>query len=314
MRRDIILALSLASMSGFFAAFGAYSWMPSITTKEVVVQSQPDIDLTTVVVAKSDLTFGSALSKDHVIEAKWPANNVPPGSFKSVQEFFAEQESRVVLEGMKAKEPVIRGKVTGPGQRATLSSMLSEGKKAVSIHVNDVIGVSGFVMPGDFVDILLTNEPKAEEGKKNEAKAAYTDLLLEKVRVLAVDQTFDPKYESPKPVRTVTVEATLADAQKITLASTVGTLSLVLRNSGGVAATADARRVNVSDLSGDNGEKTEKATLQPTNAVADPAPKVALAKRKDGEGDDVRPGDAKVSVYRDVKSSEYSVTRVTPVE
>ena len=207
MRRDIILALSLASMSGFFAAFGAYSWMPSTTTKQLVVTAQPEIDLTTVVVAKSDLTFGSALNKDHITEAKWPASNVPPGAFKTVQEFFAEQESRVVLEGMKANEPVIRGKVTGPGQRATLSSMLGEGKKAVSIHVNDVIGVSGFVMPGDFVDILLTNEPKAEEGKKNEAKAAYTDLLLEKVRVLAVDQTFDPKYESPKPVRTVTVEA-----------------------------------------------------------------------------------------------------------
>lgn len=316
MRRDVMLALSLASMSGFFAAFGAYSWMPEFSNKpaQMAAPAAPQIEMQNVVVAKGDLTFGSALKKEHLAEAKWPVANVPEGTFKSVDDFFAEQESRVVLEPMKANEPILRGRVTGPGQRATLSSMLGEGKKAVSIHVNDVIGVSGFVMPGDYVDILLTQQPKPEDGKKDDGLAAYTDLLLEKVRVLAVDQTFDPKLETPKIGRTVTVEASLADSQKITLASTVGTLSLVLRNSGGLADNADAQRITVSDLSGDNGEKTAKATLQPTNAVAETPAKVSSRDRKDEVGDSVRPAVAKVSVYRSVKSSEYSVMRVPPAD
>jgi len=308
MRRDVVLALSLASMSGFFAAFGAYNWMPSSETKTLALPMKPTIEMTTVVVAKSDLNFGSAIGLDSLQEAQWPAASVPEGSFKTISELLREQESRVALEAMRAKEPVLRGKISGPGQRATLASMLGEGKKAVSIRVNDVMGVSGFVLPGDYVDVLVTVEPKEEDGKKPEARTAYTDLLLEKVRVLAVDQTFDPKLEAPKLGRTVTVEATLADSQKITLASTVGTLSLVLRNSGGVARAIDARRITVSDLSGDNGDKEPKATLQPTNAVAEPLPAMPPVESKDGNAKPKRES-AKISVYRGEKSSEYSVNR-----
>lgn len=308
MRRDVVLALSLASMSGFFAAFGAYNWMPQGETKTLALPTKPGIDMTSVVVAKADLNFGSAIGVDSLQEAQWPAASVPEGAFKTISELLREQESRVALEAMRAKEPVLRGKISGPGQRATLASMLGEGKKAVSIRVNDVMGVSGFVLPGDYVDVLVTVEPKEEEGKKAEARTAYTDLLLEKVRVLAVDQTFDPKLEAPKLGRTVTVEATLADSQKITLASTVGTLSLVLRNSGGIASAIDARRITVSDLSGDNGDKKPKATLQPTNAVAEPPTPMPPVERKDGDAKSKRES-AKISVYRGEKSSEYSVSR-----
>ena len=314
MRRDVVLALSLASMSGFFAAFGAYNWMPSGERTTLALPAKPQIELTTVVVAKTDLAFGSAISVESLTESQWPVANVPEGSFKTISELLREQENRVVLEAMRAKEPVLRGKISGPGQRATLANMLGEGKKAVSIRVNDVMGVSGFVLPGDFVDLLVTVEPKEEDGKKSESKLAYTDLLLEKVRVLAVDQTFDPKLQEPKLGRTVTVEATLEESQKITLASTVGTLSLVLRNSAAQAKSGEARRIEVSDLSGDNGDNKPKATLQPTNAVAEPPPPVPPVERKDGDGMKSKPAGAKISVYRGEKSSDYTVTRAAQDE
>lgn len=302
MRRDVVLALFLASTSGLFAAVGAYNWMPS-GVKEIKVQTAaPAIDLTTVVVAKAELAFGTQVAIENIIEAKWPAANVPEGSYKTIQDFFAEQANRVVLETIRANEPLLKGKVTGPGQRATLSSMLGSGMKAVTIHVNDVRGVGGFVMPGDYVDVLLTVEPKDDEARKKPS-STYSELLLERMRVLAIDQVADLKQSTPKLAQTVTVEASIQNAQRLALASTVGTLSLVLRSNANVENETEQRRVTLSDLNGDIGDKAGTRALQPTNAVApepQPVPPV------DSRGGD---GMATVSVVRSVQSSEYSVMR-----
>ncbi|MGL4397920.1 MAG: Flp pilus assembly protein CpaB, partial [Hyphomicrobium sp.] len=291
---------------------GIANWMSAQKdlAEEANRSRAPGVELTNIVVTKENLNFGTALVRDKLKVVEWPATSVPEGAFHSIAEVFAEQHSRVVLEAMRGNEPVLRGKITGPGQRATLSTMLGKGMKAVAIRVNDVIGVGGFVLPGDRVDILLTQTPAASASKKadkpGEEPQAYTDLLLRNVRVLAIDQSSDPKQEAPRLVRTVTVETSLADSQKVTLAATVGTLSLVLSESGAIADQASQPRITVSDLAGDNGDIKVSATLVPSNAVADEKPAVPSAKAK--------PVFATVNVVRAIEQKEYAVSRSRPAE
>lgn len=306
MRRDVVLALFLASTSGLFAAVGAYNWMPMRERTLVLKTEEPQMALTTIVVAKRDLSFGAAVTAEQLEEAKWPADGIPEGSYSTIAQLFAEQPNRVALEVVRTSEPILRGKVSGPGQRATLSNMLSDGMKAVSIKVNDVVGVGGFVMPGDFVDVLLVVEEREADDRKKPKLPAFSDLLLERIRVLAIDQSFDPKLEQPKLGSTVTVEVSLPDAQKIALAQQIGKLSLVLRSTAQAGAGAKPHRLMVSDL-GDNGDKAPQATFQPTNAVAEEAPKVPPSAGVQEE--EPRRASAKISVVRTVTASDYEVMR-----
>jgi pilus assembly protein CpaB len=118
--------------------------------------------------------------------------------------------------------------------------------KAVSIRVNDVLGVAGFVLPGDRVDIMLTRQARNSGTGQNDA---FTDVLLQGVKVLAVAQNADDRSDKPSVVKTVTFEVSTVEAQKLTLAATVGSLSLALRN----IASADVESVqpiNITDLGG----------------------------------------------------------------
>jgi pilus assembly protein CpaB len=146
---------------------------------------------------------------------------------------------RVVLTAIEANEAVLSSKITGPGQRATLSATLQDGMKAVTIRVNDVEGVAGFVLPGDRVDVALTRQ--MDKG------AATTDVVLQNTRVLAIDQTADERNDKPSVVKAVTLEVDTAAAQKIALAASVGTLSLMLRKAGEVVSET-TRRISLVDL------------------------------------------------------------------
>jgi pilus assembly protein CpaB len=146
---------------------------------------------------------------------------------------------RVALAAIEPNEPMLRSKITGPGQRATLSAMLRDGLKAVTIRVNDVDGVGGFVLPGDHVDVELTRQVD----KRN----ATNEVVLQGVRVLAIDQIADERLEKPAVVKAVTLEVDVIGGQKLALASSVGTLSLVLRKAGENNAEY-ARRITLSDL------------------------------------------------------------------
>src|SRR5205085_8641957 len=138
-------------------------------------------------------------------------------------------------------EPVLATKLTGPGQRATLSAVLHEGMKAVTVRVSDIEGVAGFVLPGDRVDILLTRRAD---------KNGTTDVVLQNTRVLAIDQLADERADKPAVVKAVTLEVDTVAAQKLTLASQVGTLSLALRKAG-EAIAGDQRRISTEDLGRD---------------------------------------------------------------
>jgi pilus assembly protein CpaB len=305
MRREVILALGLSTISGLVAVMGVNNWMTSEYAK-IMSQQKPTVssmETTTLVVAKSNLAFGETANRDNLQEMVWPSSSVPAGGFASIDDFLKQQETRIVLEPIVANEPVLAGKVTGPGQRSGLSTMLEPGKKAVTLRTNDVVGVGGLVLPGDRVDIFVTNEAKDLKNADGSLIQPYTDLLLTNVRVLAIDQILDPKHTAPIVGRTVTVAVNLNDAQKITLASTIGTLTLVLRENGAKETAEATNRLTLAGLSGDSGDNSTKGTLVPTMAVAPDkksvAPVIATAPS----------GNAKVSVVRATVPTDYSVLR-----
>src|SRR5439155_21060636 len=154
----------------------------------------------------------------------WPEDAVPAGAFTKIEDLLNSNGRRIVLTAIEANEPVLAAKITGPGQRATLSAALADGMKAVTVRVNDVEGVAGFVLPGDRVDVTLT--------RQNDKNAATSDVVLQNTKVLAIDQIADDRTDKPSIVKAVTLEVDTAAAQKLSLAASIGTLSLMLRKAG----------------------------------------------------------------------------------
>ena len=140
---------------------------------------------------------------------------------------------------MEDNEPVLAAKITGPGQRAVLAAILEEGMKAVTVRVDDIVGVAGFVQPGDRVDVLLTRQ-----GDKGEA---YSDLILQNLKVLGIDQLADDRAAKPAVSRSVTLEVAIPQAQRLVVAQSVGSLTLALRPVGQTSTEA-ARRITAADL------------------------------------------------------------------
>jgi pilus assembly protein CpaB len=241
LRKSTIVMIGFAVLFGLLAVFVAQSWLTSQTEmrmKSLEAQKKP-IATQTVVVASKALRFGNELTSNSLKEIPWPEGAVPVGAFANIADVIGGNGRRVVLTAIEANEAILSSKITGPGQRATLSATLQDGMKAVTIRVNDVEGVAGFVLPGDRVDVALTRQ--MDKG------AATTDVVLQNTRVLAIDQTADERNDKPSVVKAVTLEVDTAAAQKIALAASVGTLSLMLRKAGEVVSET-SRRISLSDL------------------------------------------------------------------
>jgi pilus assembly protein CpaB len=229
-----------ALLLGTLAVFVAHSWLnrqAELRTR-VVEAKAPAVPTRTVVVAGAPLRFGAVLSDKVLREVAWPEDAIPKGTFGSIKELL-EGGKRTVLSSIEANEPIMAFKVTGVGQKATLSAVLHEGMKAVTIRVNDVDGVAGFVLPGDHVDVLLTRQP--------DRGVAMTDVVLQNLRVLAVDQVADDATDKPTLAKAVTLEVAAEAGQRLSLAASLGSLSLALRKAGETAVN-DTRRISVSDL------------------------------------------------------------------
>jgi pilus assembly protein CpaB len=217
------------------------------------------LDTKTVIVAAVSLQFGTPLTAAVLAEVEWPAASVPPGAFTSREALLGPGGQRTVLTSIGKSEPILASRITGPGQRGSLAAVIEDGKKAVTIRVDDVLGVAGFVQPNDRVDVLLTrNERPATPTGRPATGTAYSDLLLQNVRVLAVDQLAD--RGQAKPAKAVTIEVDTEDAQKVALGASVGQLSLALRQAGS-SFTTDVRRIGIDDLGRPNELETPR---QPT--------------------------------------------------
>jgi pilus assembly protein CpaB len=234
----------LAGVFGLAAVFVAQMWLSrqdALRSKAMKVDTKPAATRK-IVVAKSPLRFGNALQANMLSEVDWPENAVPAGAFASVNEMLAKGK-RIVLAPIEPNEPVLAAKITGPGERATLSAVIHPGMKAVTVRVNDVEGVAGFILPGDRVDVMLTR--RAGDGGGN--KDGTTDLVVQNVPVLAIDQLADQRSDKPTLAKAVTLEVDTVDAQKLTLSAQLGVLSLALRKAG-EASTAESRRISSGDI------------------------------------------------------------------
>ena len=134
-----------------------------------------------------------------------------------------------MLAPVAKNEPILNSKITGAGQRASLSALLEDGKRAVTVRVDDVKGVAGFVLPGDRVDVVLIRTVNRPGGGPAES---FSDVMLQHVKVLAVDQLVNERQETPTIAKAVTLEVSTEQAQKIMLATNIGKLSLILRQQG----------------------------------------------------------------------------------
>jgi pilus assembly protein CpaB len=284
MRPNNLIILFVAIVMGGIAAFLTRNWIESHSGAYAAGDSAG-----TIVVAALPLGFGAAVSADSVTEIPWIASSLPNGAFV-VKEDLLKDGRRVVLSPLEKGEPILRSKITGPGQRALLSSLLDEGKRAVTLRVDDVRGVAGFILPGDFVDVVLI----AEDGPPR--RENYSEILLQHLKVLAVDQLASERQEQPTVAKAVTIEVTPEQAQKLLLATNIGKLSLILRRPEEADANS-GRRVTERDLG-----RTDARTAGEVARPPPPPPPVVAAPAPPTDT-------AKVAIVRNNKREEYTVRR-----
>lgn len=287
MRPNNMIILFLAIVMGGIAAFLARNWIEGHS------RALAGNSVGTIVVAAQPLGFGAEVSPDSITEIPWVAKSLPDGAFTNKDDLLKDGR-RVVLAPLGRGEPVLRTKITGPGQRALLSSLLEDGKRAVTVRVDDVRGVAGFILPGDYVDVVLIAEDSPPRREN------YSDILLQHVKVLAVDQLASERQEQPTVAKAVTVEVSPEQAQKLLLATNIGKLSLILRRPE-EANSDSSRRVTERDL-GRIDPRNVGTVARPV--LPPPAPPVAAAPPP-------APTDTvKVAIVRNNKREEYTVRRV----
>ena len=245
MRSSTIISLVIAFVLAGAAVFGMREYLADQKARLLAMGSTKTQEKTLIVAAKP-MRFGDRVRPENLKAIPWPSNETPAGSFASIEAVVGDDaQPRYAMAAIDPGEPVLSSKITGTGERATLSAALDQGMKAVSIRVNDVLGVAGFVRPSDRVDVLLTRLVRGQAGNDQ----TFVDVLLQGVKVLAVDQTADERKDEPSVVKTVTFEVTTDEAQRLTLGATIGTLSLALRNIAS-SSVEETRSMTVADLGG----------------------------------------------------------------
>ena len=176
-----------------------------------------------VVVAAMDIELGGKINPQMVTTVDWPTGSTPQGAFTELKEV----QGRVVKSSVQRGEPILAQRLAPEGAQGGLSAVIAEGKRAMTVRVNDVVGVAGFALPGNYVDVMVNTQ---KESDKSEENRQISITVLERVLVLAVAQEAGRDDTKPKVVSAVTLELTPDEAEKLDLARNVGTLSLVLRN------------------------------------------------------------------------------------
>jgi pilus assembly protein CpaB len=267
--------IAVAAVFGLLAVFVAQSWLNSqaeARLKSLEAQKTKPSAAQTLVVAAHPLRFGNELTASELREIPWPVDAIPQGGFRSIHEMLAHGK-RVVLTAIDTNEPVLASKITGNGQRATLSALIRDGYKAMTIRVNDVDGVAGFVLPGDRVDVMLSRQ--IDKGN------ATNDVVLKNAKVLAVDQLADDRSDKPSVAKAVTLEVDIAGAQKLALASQIGTLALTLRRAGDTDESA-TRTIAITDLGNKTSDDADDGEKFVTIGITRAANRTVYSVPKDG--------------------------------
>jgi pilus assembly protein CpaB len=217
--RSTLIALGVAIVLGIVAVFFANTYL-SKSERQAYAKGT-----TKVAVASMPLSYGVDITPDKIRFVDYPNTSIPPGAFTNAAQLIPPGKKRVALLPIAVNELILAGKISAIGEGASIAALLPDGMRAATVRINDVSGVAGFIQPNDSVDVLITrNIPGAD--------SQVTDVLLQNVRVIAIDQQAKNADGTPKVARTATLEVAPLDAQKLALGESAGTLSLVLRKPG----------------------------------------------------------------------------------
>ena len=256
--KRLIIALLAAITFGLIAA---------VSVKQYLLSAQAFSRTNEVVVAKVAIPVGSRLIAEQLTVAQFPADVTPEGSITKIDPTLLD---RVVVTAISPREPITEAKLAPVGSLGGLSSVIPEGYRAMTVKVDDVVGVSGFIMPGTLVDVVVVIQPP--KGTANEEM--ISKIVLQNIKVLASGQNIDkPKNdrEVERSIKAVTLQVTPEQAEKLALASSEGKLQLVMRNS---VDQADEQTSGANKRTLLNGER---ATLVPDAGIngTTTAPKAA---------------------------------------
>lgn len=303
MRLRAFILLGLAVLFAAVSVVLARAWLER---QGATAMASPNVELVPVVVAAAPLSYGSIVTPEALRLVAWPKAGAPEHTFSTIAAVAKPDDEgppRVVLQDMAAGEPVLPSKVSGAAGAANLASRIAVGKRAVTIPVNGTRGVGGFVRANDRVDVLLTHH----RGPGAKTDRPPVDVLLLDAKVLAADRTEGPTGARGTATRTVTLEVSPEEAQKLALAETLGLLSLALRH---VPFGADrdpgtaARGVTLEDLMATIAAAGRKAPAPSITASATaPATTSAPAVRAPS------PTGSAVRVFRGLEASDYTVER-----
>jgi pilus assembly protein CpaB len=241
-----LLFLGLALLLGVVAAGVAQRWMTSHALK-----APEAVETGKVIVARVDLSVASSLSERQLQAVEWPKEHVPGGAFFDANAL----DGRVLRRPIAAGEPVLESALFEAGAEGGLAAVIEPNRRAVSVKVDSVIGVAGFVKPGARVDILATVR-RIDQQKP----IPYSKVILQDVRVLAVDQQLEEARDGdPEVVNVVTVEVEPSEAEHLIYAAHEGKLQLALRTPGDTDLV-ETKSVGVADLLGGKPAGTRKPT------------------------------------------------------
>src|SRR6185503_13232022 len=259
--KRLIIALLAAITFGLIAAVSVKQYLLTAKTFEN--------NLNDVVVAKVDIPIGTRLIPEQLAVAQFPANVTPEGAIPSIDESLI---GRVVTVSLSPRDPVTEAKLAPVGAAGGLSSMIPEGYRAMTVAVNEVVGVSGFIMPGTLVDIVVVITPPKGSGNDE----MIFKIVLQNIKVLASGQNIDkPKNdrEVERSIRAVTLQVTPEQAEKLALASSEGKLQLVMRNS---VDQADEQTAGANKRTLLTGERAMIAAEPGAASAPKPAPSSAI--------------------------------------
>ena len=261
-----IIMFSIALFAAVGAVLIAAKWLQQRSTQ-----------LNQVAVAAQEINMGQKLTSNMFKLVSWPANIMPPESFSDLKKL----DGRVTKSSLQVGEPVLATKLAPEGSLGGLSAVIAEGKRAITVRVNDVVGVAGFALPGNFVDIIVNTQQEEGSGNNKNTKD-ISKIVLEHILVLAVAQEAGRDETTPKVVNAVTLEVSPEQAEMIDLARSIGDLSLVLRNQADVvnAKTEGVTKNSLLEFE-ESLPETPVAAVAPTKVIikkvmvaAKPAPVV----------------------------------------
>jgi pilus assembly protein CpaB len=242
-RGTIFIVAAVAA--GLVATFAIHRYV-TVKTRIPVAETR------NVIVAAADISPGTALSGGLVKTVSWPLKVIPPKSAATMQEI----EGRVAMAPIPQGNPVLFSMLAPEGTAAGLSGILPDGKRALTVKVDEVAGVAGFIHPGDHVDVLVDLPIK-------EATEHFSKTILHDILILTNGQIWQQKGDSkPVVVNTVTLELTPEESEVLNLASNEGKIRLALRNRNN-KIVAQTQGVTTSFLLSGLAQKQDKVGIQP---------------------------------------------------